>query len=333
MQYVQGTYIPADKDDWNGRIDAEDSGSLRWHQQIHCIDLERAKLPPLKPGGRGIAILGFACDEGVLRNLGRPGAAKGPAMLRKACASLPVHFPDTLTLVDAGTICCKNGALELAQACLSVTVSDILGQGYLPMVWGGGHELMYGHFTGIRNFYRQSGSAAIGIINFDAHFDLRSQGPGGANSGTGFFQAAVDCRNEGVEFIYLALGIQQNSNTRSLFTRADELDVRYIEGKEFLAGNSRLIQESVQDILWRSEGIYLTLCMDVFAAAFAPGVSAQAKSGIFPDGLFWNTLKMILCSGKVRGVDIAELNPSLDPEMKTSGLAAALSFEIVESLK
>lgn len=35
--------------------------------------------------------MGFACDEGVKRNAGRPGAAGGPDALRKALANMASH--------------------------------------------------------------------------------------------------------------------------------------------------------------------------------------------------------------------------------------------------
>ena len=67
---------------WQGRIDTEEVGdSRRWHQ---CVQ-------PFTPQSRsGVALIGFAVDEGVRRNGGRPGAAQGPAAARKALANLPI---------------------------------------------------------------------------------------------------------------------------------------------------------------------------------------------------------------------------------------------------
>ena len=59
---------------WNGRVDTgEGDRARRWHQVVRPLD--DGTLP-------GIALLGFACDEGVARNQGRIGAAEGPAVLR-----------------------------------------------------------------------------------------------------------------------------------------------------------------------------------------------------------------------------------------------------------
>ncbi len=63
---------------WTGRIDGTDPDLLRWRRVITVTDLLQTPLPVLQPGQKGIALLGFACDEGVRRNKGRAGAAKDP---------------------------------------------------------------------------------------------------------------------------------------------------------------------------------------------------------------------------------------------------------------
>lgn len=72
---------------WQGRDDsAEASNALRLFQTI--ARAERFA-PQEMPGD--IALLGFACDEGVRRNKGRTGAADGPATLRRALANMASH--------------------------------------------------------------------------------------------------------------------------------------------------------------------------------------------------------------------------------------------------
>lgn len=325
-------YIPALATDWTGRNDGENMNVQRWFQQVYCCDLSKEKLPALN-GGKGVVILGFSVDEGVRRNLGRIGAAAGPAALKKACAGLPVHFKKNFSLVDGGTLCCQGTDLENAQDQLSLAVAEILRQGYRPLVWGGGHELMYGHYSGIRrHLASDSGGKRIGIINFDAHFDLRPVGEAGATSGTGFWQVAEDCRISGEPFTYLALGIQKNSNTRLLFDTAESLDTAWVEGKYFSAENSLFVESKIEVLLERSDAVYLTVCMDVFAAPFAPGVSAPAFSGLVPDPFFNSIFRKILKSQKLISLDIAELNPQFDLAETTARLAAALSFEIIDSM-
>ena len=89
---------------WQGRIDTEETGpSPRWHQRVQ---------PFAATSQGGVALIGFAVDEGVRRNAGRVGAAHGPDVARKALANLPVLGEPALW--DLGDIDCPQGALEAA---------------------------------------------------------------------------------------------------------------------------------------------------------------------------------------------------------------------------
>lgn len=313
---------------WSGRTDGVEPDQLRWHQVIKITDLLKEPLPPLLPHQKGMAFLGFACDEGVRRNKGRTGAAAGPASLRKAMANLPVHFNAQTILADAGDILCPGGELEKAQLALSETVQAVLTAGYMPLLLGGGHEIAYGHARGIRQFAK---GQRTGFINFDAHFDIRIPGAEGASSGTGFWQLAQNCKRSGEPFNYLALGIQKNGNTRQLFNIAGEEGAMYVSADAFHLNDKDTLFAAIQHFLGQVDKVYLTTCLDVFAAPFAPGVSAAAYNGILPGGLFLQCYREILQSGKVAGADIAELNPSLDIGNRTAKLAADLVFEIAGS--
>ena len=318
-------YQPPASGSWQGRVDGEEPGLLRWHQVVQPVDLSRNPLPSLAAGQKGIAFLGFASDEGVRRNKGRTGAAEGPAALRKACSNFPLHFSGHL-LADAGTITCGDGRLEMSQEALASSVNHILEAGYLPVVFGGGHEVAYGHEKGIRNFFR---GQQTGIINFDAHFDIREPDGNGPSSGTGFWQIAQERQAANIPFHYLALGIQQNSNTPKLFQAAENFGADHLPASLFQQKYHDQLTGAIQAFIRRTDRIYLTTCLDVFAAPYAPGVSATAYNGLVPDALFLDCFRTVLRSGKLAGTDIAELNPSLDQDQRTAKLAASLVFEVV----
>lgn len=322
---TKDSYRPTAPDTWTGRTDGTETDLLRWHQVVRTADLLQQPLPALQKGQKGVAFLGFACDEGVRRNKGRTGAVDGPGALRKAIANFPAHFEENTVLLDAGDIVCAGTALEDAQLVLSEAVHALLTAGYLPVLLGGGHEITYGHASGIRKFVRQKGN--LGLINFDAHFDIRVPGEEGPSSGTGFWQLAQDCKNNKETFNYLALGIQKNGNTRQLFNIAGEEGATYVGADAFHLNDKDTLLAAIQHFLSQVDHVYLTTCLDVFAAAFAPGVSATAYNGILPGGLFLQCYRAIMHSGKVRGVDIAELNPSLDQDNRTAKLGAAIIFE------
>ena len=98
---------------WQGRDDSgEAANALRLFQTV----TQAATFAPEQHGGK-TALLGFACDEGVKRNQGRAGAAKGPFALRKALANMASHAGHQ-HLVDLGNIVARPEALEQAQQAL-----------------------------------------------------------------------------------------------------------------------------------------------------------------------------------------------------------------------
>lgn len=321
-------YRPSVLSEWQGRIDGTDDAQLRWHQHVQLLNL----VDPASPSIEGsIVLLGFACDEGVKRNQGRVGAAEGPRAIRNALCNLPVHYP-ALKIYDAGDIRCIDRQLEAAQQQLAEAVAQILQQGGFPILLGGGHEITYGHYQGVRRFLNQGDSQAVGIVNFDAHFDNRELTAIGATSGTGFWQIAQQCNANNEALHYLALGIQRASNTRILFERAHQTNTQYVLAGSFHPIDQRLPEQLISAFSATVGYLYVTVDLDVFAAAHAPGVSAPACNGIMPDALFFNCLDRLFDSGKVLSLDIAELNPDFDIDNRTARLAASIIFHVVERL-
>lgn len=308
---------------WHGRVDGTDQDDLRWHQAIECVGIDSA----LNTGKPSVSLLGFACDEGVRRNHGRVGSIDGPQAIRKVLSSLPVHFPSDLLLYDRGDVTCPNENLEEAQVALGTAVRTVIQQQSFPIVLGGGHEVTYGHFRGLMD----SLEGSIGIINIDAHFDLREPMDRRPSSGTGFYQIRQDLANVGMPFHYLALGIQEISNTRRLFHRADEWGVDYMFTRDFYSDHIWLVQERILAFAEQVDHVYLTVDMDAFAASYAPGVSALAFNGLVPNPDFFICFDTILQLANLVSVDIAELNPQYDIDHRTARLAADLIFRVVGS--
>ncbi|MFZ4863792.1 formimidoylglutamase [Sphingobacterium sp. Mn56C] len=314
-------YTAGASDYWTGRVDGTAAAYRRWHQVVQCLPLTA-----LQPLPKAVAFLGFVSDEGVRRNQGRVGAAEAPAVLRSVLAGLPVHFNAALQLLDVGDIRCQGTDLESAQQHLAGAVEAIVRSGAFPLLLGGGHEITFPHFLGLKNATRKR----IGIINIDAHLDIRQPSDGRPNSGTGFYQISQLLSNEQQPFSYLAIGIQQIANTAALFQYAQQKGVQIIGADAIHPKKVAAIKKSIRDFAATVDYVYLSIDMDAFAAPFAPGVSALAFNGIIPDRSFWRVFKVIINLPNLIAVDIAELNPALDIDNRTARLAADLIFKIVQ---
>lgn len=318
-------YKPTAPDTWKGRVDATDGEEgKRWHQGIQLLNLTEASAPA--EAEQAIAFLGFCCDEGVRRNQGREGAVQGPAAIRQAMASFAWHLDDDTVLLDAGDVFCTNQHLEEAQKQLGKKVHALLSNTYKTIILGGGHETAYGHFQGIK--LALPADTKLGIINFDAHFDLRSYEKQ-PSSGTPFLQIADDMLADNREFNYLCLGIQQYGNTQKLFNTAKEYGADYVFAPAMQVYNYEQLREKLQQFMALVDVLYVSIDLDVFAAAYAPGVSAPAALGIHPE-IALILLQEIISSGKLLTLDVVELNPNLDVDNRTARLAASLLYHVVQ---
>ena len=303
---------------WQGRVDPEDGlAGTRWHQ---AVQFERPRDP-------AVSLLGFPSDLGVRANRGRPGAARGPDGLRRALAGQAWHLKHGL--YDAGNVVVDQN-LAAAQADYAGRLEKLLEQSEFVVGLGGGHEIGWGSYLGCRSWRdRLAPGAVLGILNFDAHFDLRRPAPG-PSSGTPFYQVAQDCAERGEEFHYACLGIARTANTPALYSRARELGVEYLEDTRCSPAES---DPFLQHFLARVDLLYLSFCLDVLPAALAPGVSAPAALGVDPR---WVTQALGAVGRLCReyGVrwllaDMAELAPELDRGGQTARLGARIVDEML----
>ena len=315
---------------WGGRVDStEDYEAFRWHQWVKPMDLN-GNLEEYACD-YGIAFIGFCSEQGVERNRGRVGAALAPNLLRKQMSNLPCTFDKRVKLYDAGDILCDDIPMEEGQRLLGVAVEKILSIGMFPIVLGGGHETTFGHFQGqIAHLKNEGKPLDMGVINFDAHFDLRPY-DNGSSSGSMFRQIADIMEKEGYPFRYLPLGIQKSSNTVSLFKYAQEHDVHYIHAKEIRKSTYEIVLEKIDTFLYHCNSGYMTICTDVFSAAFAPGVSAPQPMGLKPDVVL-PIIKHALRTRKIKGLDICEISPRYDFDGTTAKLGAIIIFSVVNTM-
>ena len=293
-------YVSA-MDCWKGRIDSTtDYDAFRWHQWVQPLDLN---IQTEKPECElGFAFIGFCSEQGVKRNKGRVGTALAPDFIRAQMSNLPCTFLQDVKLYDAGNILCDEISMEEGQKLLGMAVEKILDLELFPIVLGGGHETTFGHFQGhLADMKKKETPVDMGIINFDAHFD------------------------------YLPLGIQEHSNTVSLFKFAKEIGTEYILAKEIQNSNYATILDKVDTFLYQCSSAYITVCTDVFSSAFAPGVSATQSLGLDPEVVL-PIIKHILRTRRVRGFDICEISPRFDQDNTTANLGAVIIFAVVNTL-
>ncbi|MDK7741663.1 arginase family protein [Helcobacillus massiliensis] len=351
---------PALHDQWSGRHDGDGADHARWHEvvRIAADPSPSDSQAPSAPGpdtsyptefGRHIGVLGFRSDEGVRRNAGRTGAADGPRALRAALSGIALHGPlgdGSVAIVDHGDEVTHGEDLEDGQARQADATGRALSAdgNTLTVVLGGGHETAWPSYGGLQQALDAgalrpddagtgaagdagAGSGAAGdrprwgVLNLDAHFDLRrADAP---SSGTPFLQIAEAERAQGRDLNYAVVGIAEASNTKVLFDTARDLGVEWMTDEECASVGRDGIADFIESFAEQLDVLYLTIDLDVLPAHTAPGVSAPAAFGV-EFALILHAVQVAARTGKLRLLDVVELNPTLDIDGRTAKAAARL---------
>ena len=297
---------------WTGRNDGDSPTHRRWWQTVSAT--AAPAVDAALPGPA--ALIGFRSDAGVARNLGRTGAAGGPSAIRAALGSLAFH--GSRSVADAGDMVVTGDELEASQARLGTALTSMLDDGYLTVVLGGGHETAFASYLGVAGTAAVANGARLGVLNLDAHFDLRDAPA--PSSGTPFRQMAHAEAAADRELNYAVVGISEPNNTGALFETAHELDVKYLLDEDCSAERTHAFVDSFLETV---DIVYLTIDLDVLPAETAPGVSAPAAYGV-PLPVIVAVCRQVAASGKLFHVDVAELNPEFDIDNRTAKVAARL---------
>lgn len=273
----------------------------------------------LRPG-RAV-LVGFPQDDGVRRNHGRPGAAEAPDRIRHWLGRLTPGDPfadadlRTCPPLDAGNVR-TGGGLEASQQALATVVGGVLQVGAVPVVLGGGHETAFGHFLGYVNARRK-----VGVINVDAHLDVRPCVDGLGHSGSPFRQALEHPTQPLAGPDYVCLGAQPAAVSRPHFE-----EVRSRGGVVGWADEVRNqlaahLAREIERLAGQGCGVYVTLDADAVRVADMPGVSA-------PNPLGLSGAEVVGCArlaGQSRAVtsfDLVEINPRYDRDDQSCRWAA-----------
>jgi len=311
----------SEKFKWTGRQDPEDGPKAkRWHQIVTSEKSDDCQA----------VLIGFACDLGVQNNKGRIGAKAGPDAIRSALANMAWHGGKS-SIQDFMNIEVENDShndLENAQNELAEQVEKALNEIPRVIILGGGHETAAGSFKGLMKHLNDQADKTIGIINLDAHFDLRKPGENGISSGTPFYQIQQMLEERGQNIKYLCLGIAETSNTSALFERCKKWNVQYMLDNEVRIHQMEKIKVKIDTFLNECDYLYLTIDLDVLPHWQMPAVSAPASYGVDLEVLEYIIDHLASKDIQWPISDIVELNPDLDIDGCGAKVAARLTNKI-----
>jgi formiminoglutamase len=268
------------------------------------------------PVGCRVAFLGIPDDLGVRLNGGRPGAAEGPTAFRTALARYGVAEPAGFAwpgVFDAGDVVAAEGdseaSLHETHRCVTEAAAAIHDAGLFPIAIGGGHDLTYPFVrAAVVHVRRQRPQATFGGVYFDAHLDVRDA----VGSGMPFRRLMEDCHVGPLNCV----GASALVNSREHAAYFESMGGA-INGKPLKPGVT----------VARNDAGFVSLDLDAFDQAYAPGVSAMNPAGLTPLQVS-GTLAQLGASREIVCFDVMELSPPHDEQGRTAKLAAhmVLSF-------
>ena len=238
------------------------------------------------------------------------GPAKAPPLIRAALFSphtngaseRGLELGHEIDLNDRGDLALTETSEDDARITAAVDASLLAGA--IPISLGGDHSITYPILRAIGAHH-----GPVDILHFDAHPDLYDELDGDRRSHACPFARIME---EGLARRLVQVGIRTlNKHQRE---QADRFGVEQVEMRD--VGRARLAFENP---------LYISIDLDAFDPAFAPGVSHHE-----PGGLSVREVMDLLLDLDVAllGADVVELNPDRD----INGVTAALAAKLVKEL-
>lgn len=253
-------------------------------------------------------------------SISHSGASQTPQAMREMFASVTtynidhdVDLADSLIARDAGDArvhvtdlaLCRSNIQEAVRAVRSGAPSARL------VLLGGDHSIT----APAVEAFRASVGGAVGLVQLDAHMDVRNLDDGGPSNGTPVRQliegGTIDGRN------VAQIGLHAFANARAYRDFARSAGITQMTAREVAnAPMAELVQRALAVAGDGTDCIYVTVDMDVLDQAFAPGAPALVPGGMTT----WQLLDALLLLGRderVRGIDFVEVDASIDPRRAT----------------
>ncbi len=267
-----------------------------------------------------------------IAGLGDQLAALGYAVVDRGNVTVPL--PEHLTPDDDT----KKFIGPIAEACrnLHALASDALRAGALPIIIGGDHSVAAGSVSATARWMRDTTGAPLGVIWVDAHGDMNT--PQSTTSGNvhgmplsallGFEPRELATVGGAVPAIRpehtVLLGVRNLDEREKDRIRASGVHVLTMKDID-REGMAAVAERAIALASAGTGGIHVSFDLDVCDPSLAPGVGTPVKGGLnYREAHL--IMEMVADSGRLRALDLVEINPTLDVRNTTAELATELAL-------
>jgi agmatinase len=243
---------------------------------------------------------------------GRVGTREAPNRIRAASYNLETYSETAkkdladLKMLDYGNVIVCLGDTDETLKRVEETVKDLRGK--FPVIVGGEHIIT---LPVVKALLRQH--PKLTVLQFDAHMDLKDEYLGNKYSHVTVMRRLSEMLGKGR---IIQVGTRSFSSDEKEFARKNTV----------LKTPANLLDFKVKG------PVYLSIDMDFFDPAFAPGVSTPAPGGMAPPE-FLDLIRKLGEKLEVVGFDVNECCPPYDAGDVTSLLSAKVIKETLLSFK
>lgn len=296
-------------------------------------------------GMRKITVIGVPLCLGS----GKEGAQDGPEAFR-ATGVMSKLRTEGVEIIDKGDIHIDKVSEQMmyrshkkmkyadvvVDTCnrLAVEVAEAIGRGELPIIVGGDHSIAVGSAAGAAI----ACDGDLGVVWIDAHGDINTSETSPSGNMHGMPLAAlmgfgdpmwVDVGREGAkvrcENVVLAAIRSLDQGEMDLIKR-ESLNVIYMD--EITRSGIDASQSRLSKVTKKVKNVHLSVDIDALDAQLVPGTGTPVENGLTVDQLY-KLIRVVMDSGKVKSIDLVELNPRLDKDNNRTVKLCAELFEYI----
>jgi agmatinase len=300
----------------------------------------RATADELSPGDIGVLGVGHE-----LTKLSRPGVAYGPRAIRDATQMVAwmgerySRDPEGSTYVDIVDKRAyrfkRHGIydlgdvpvgpdLDINRARIREAVGAIAKAGAMPMVLGGDHYLTHPATQGVAD----AEPGKLAFLSLDMHMDVGDDVPEfGRFNGATYLRRLITEGTLDPKRVVIYGVEREVSRDDWEFVLANGIEV-IPAVTVFEHGVEATLAPALERILDGADGLYATLDIDVGARSVVPGTGNQnGVIGLSPAEML--QVAAMLAGKPLKGIDVTELSPPLDPAGHTAGLVASMLLAVL----
>ncbi|MBT2637986.1 formimidoylglutamase [Bacillus sp. ISL-39] len=250
-------------------------------------------------------------------------AAEAPKTIRACLGNFSTYSGEQnkdykdVKIIDFGDVITHPTNTEASIDRMYTSVREMLDKGVCDryILLGGDHGVSY---PSIRAFQEKYGT--VGIIQWDAHHDVRNLDDGGRTNGTPFRSLLEGGFIKGEHLVQIGIRDYANARMYHEYTKENAISVYTMADVES-QGIIPIVRREVERLSHLVDFIYLSVDMDAVDQAFAPGCPAIGPGGLTSRELL-ASISEASHHEKVIAMDIVEIDPSKDFRDITSRLAA-----------